>query len=56
MWLKIQNLNIYIDSQIVVKQTKGEYIAKDPKLAQYQALVKSYLALIPNIQINQINI
>ena len=44
--LKVQKISIYSDSQIVVKQTSGEYIAKDPKLAQYQALVKSYLALI----------
>ena len=35
--LGLKTLRIYSDSQIVVKQTKGEYIAKDPQLAQYQA-------------------
>ena len=49
--LRIQNLKIYSDSQIVVKQTNGEYIAKDPVLAKYQALVQSYLALIPKTQV-----
>ncbi|XP_074323402.1 uncharacterized protein LOC141660323 [Apium graveolens] len=33
--LKVQDLKIYSDSQIVVKQTNGEYIAKDPTLAKY---------------------
>ncbi|XP_074347591.1 uncharacterized protein LOC141686455 [Apium graveolens] len=37
--LRVQDLKIYSDSQIAVKQTNGEYIAKDPTLAKYQALV-----------------
>ncbi|XP_074342137.1 uncharacterized protein LOC141679568 [Apium graveolens] len=52
--LRVQDLKIYSDSQIVVKQTNGEYIAKDPTLAKYQALVQSYLASIPNNQVLQI--
>ncbi|XP_074367703.1 uncharacterized protein LOC141708116 [Apium graveolens] len=52
--LKIQDLKIYSDSQIVVKQTNGEYIAKDHTLAKYQALVQSYLASIPSHQVIQI--
>ncbi|XP_074373680.1 uncharacterized protein LOC141714031 [Apium graveolens] len=52
--LRIQDLKIYSDSQIVVKQTNGEYIAKDPTLAKYQALVQSYLASIPSHQFIQI--
>ncbi|XP_074347136.1 uncharacterized protein LOC141685940 [Apium graveolens] len=52
--LRIQDLKIYSDSQIIVKQTNGEYIAKDPVLAKYQALVQSYLALIPKTQVLQI--
>ncbi|XP_074342597.1 uncharacterized protein LOC141680206 [Apium graveolens] len=52
--LRIQDLKIYSDSQIVVKQTNGKYIAKDPVLAKYQALVQSYLALIPKTQVLQI--
>ncbi|KAL8134261.1 hypothetical protein AgCh_009346 [Apium graveolens] len=52
--LRIQNLKIYGDSQIVVKQTNGEYVAKDPTLAKYQALVQSYLASIPSHQVLQI--
>ncbi|KAL8104218.1 hypothetical protein AgCh_028445 [Apium graveolens] len=52
--LRIQDLNIYSDSQIVVKQINGEYITKDPILAKYQALVQSYLTLIPKTQVLQI--
>ncbi|XP_074377289.1 uncharacterized protein LOC141718807 [Apium graveolens] len=52
--LRVQDLKIYSDSQIVVKQTNGEYIANDPTLAKYQALVQSYLASIPNHQVLQI--
>ncbi|XP_074323201.1 uncharacterized protein LOC141660138 [Apium graveolens] len=37
--LGVNKMVIYSDSQIVVKQTSGEYIAKDPELAQYQERV-----------------
>ncbi|XP_063939916.1 uncharacterized protein LOC135148542 [Daucus carota subsp. sativus] len=53
--LSIRNLIIYSDSQIVVRQTNGEYLAKDPILTRYQALVKSYLTLIPGCKILQVN-
>ena len=53
--LGLKNLRIYSDSQIVVKQTKGEYIAKDPQLAQYQALVQTYLTQMAEVQLLQIN-
>ncbi|XP_074337088.1 uncharacterized protein LOC141674266 [Apium graveolens] len=49
--LRVQDLKIYSDSQIVVKKINGEYIAKDPILEKYQALVQSYLASIPNHQV-----
>ena len=39
----------------MVKQTKGEYIAKDPQLAKYQALVQTYLAQLAEVDIVQIN-
>ncbi|XP_074377022.1 uncharacterized protein LOC141718540 [Apium graveolens] len=52
--LRVQDLNIYIDSQIVVKQTNGEYVAKDLILEKYQAPVQSYLASIPRHQVLQI--
>ncbi|XP_074326807.1 uncharacterized protein LOC141664752 [Apium graveolens] len=51
--LKVWDLNIYSDCHIVVKQTNGEYIAKDPILAKYQALVQNYLASIPRYQVLQ---
>lgn len=53
--LNIQNLAIHSDSQIVVKQTVGEYIAKDATLAKYQKLVRSYLANIPSHQVVQVD-
>ncbi|XP_074346833.1 uncharacterized protein LOC141685638 [Apium graveolens] len=43
--------NNQAEYEIVVKQTNGEYIAKDPTLAKYQALVQSYLASIPSHQV-----
>ncbi|XP_074342780.1 uncharacterized protein LOC141680456 [Apium graveolens] len=52
--LRVQDLKIYSDSQIVVKQTNGEYIAKYTILAKYQTLVQSYLASIPKHQVLQI--
>ncbi|XP_074322734.1 uncharacterized protein LOC141659704 [Apium graveolens] len=52
--LKVRDLNIYSDSQIVVKQINGEYRAEVPIMAKYQALVQSYLASIPRHQILQI--
>ncbi|XP_074357139.1 uncharacterized protein LOC141696896 [Apium graveolens] len=52
--LRVQYLKLYNDSQIVVKQTNGDYIAKDPILEKYQALVQSYLASIPKYQVPQI--
>ncbi|XP_063938044.1 uncharacterized protein LOC135147920 [Daucus carota subsp. sativus] len=53
--LSIRNLTIHNDSQIVARQTKSEYLAKDPILTKYQALVKSYLTLIPGYKILQVN-
>ncbi|XP_074350084.1 uncharacterized protein LOC141689632 [Apium graveolens] len=53
--LGVKRLIVYSDSQIVVRQTNGEYIAKDPKLAQYQAMVTVILETIPDSTILQIN-
>ncbi|XP_074323710.1 uncharacterized protein LOC141660621 [Apium graveolens] len=54
--LGVRRLIIYSDSQIVVRQTNGEYIAKDPKLARYQQMVRAILETIPDSTILQINI
>ncbi|XP_074347023.1 uncharacterized protein LOC141685843 [Apium graveolens] len=53
--LEIRNLTIYNDSQIVVRKTNGEYVAKDPKLARYQEMVRAILETIPDSTILQIN-
>ncbi|XP_074352853.1 uncharacterized protein LOC141692005 [Apium graveolens] len=53
--LGISKMIIYSDSHIVVKQTSGEYIAKDPTLAQYQVMVRNILEVTPNITLLQIN-
>ncbi|XP_074364000.1 uncharacterized protein LOC141704711 [Apium graveolens] len=53
--LGVRRLTIYSDSQIVVRQTTGEYIAKDPKLARYQEMVRAILETIPDPTILQIN-
>lgn len=39
----------------MVKQTVGEYIAKDPKLARYQAMVRNMIATNPDYMFIQIN-
>ncbi|XP_074351707.1 uncharacterized protein LOC141690847 [Apium graveolens] len=48
-------MTVYSDSQIVVKQTSGEYVTKDPTLAQYQAMVRNILEATPDITILQVN-
>ncbi|XP_074355946.1 uncharacterized protein LOC141695611 [Apium graveolens] len=53
--LGISKMTVYSDSQIVVKQTSGEYIVKDPTLAQYQTMVRNILETTPDITIFQIN-
>ena len=53
--LNLKKLWIHSDSQIVVKQTKGEYIATDPQLEKYQAMVQTYLLQIPKVEPIQIN-
>ncbi|XP_074326977.1 uncharacterized protein LOC141664919 [Apium graveolens] len=51
--LGISKMTVYNDSHIVVK--RGEYIVKDPTLAQYQAMVRNILEATPDITILQIN-
>ncbi|XP_074360839.1 uncharacterized protein LOC141701094 [Apium graveolens] len=54
--LGVRRLTIYSDSQIVVRQTNGEYIAKDSKLARYQEMGRAILETVPdptNLQINR---
>ncbi|XP_074337280.1 uncharacterized protein LOC141674475 [Apium graveolens] len=53
--LGVRSLTIYSDSHITVRQTNGEYITKDPKLAQYQKMVRAILETIPDPTILQIN-
>ncbi|XP_074374654.1 uncharacterized protein LOC141715068 [Apium graveolens] len=53
--LGVRSLTIYSDFQIVVRQTNGEYIEKDPKLARYQEMVRAILETIPDSTILQIN-
>ncbi|XP_074342796.1 uncharacterized protein LOC141680479 [Apium graveolens] len=53
--LGLTKSDIYSDSQIVIKQTHGEYIIKDPKLALYQSMVRSILETIPYTTVLQIN-
>ncbi|XP_074328071.1 uncharacterized protein LOC141665984 [Apium graveolens] len=53
--LGVRNLTIYSDSHIVVRQTNGKYVAKDPKLARYQEMVRAILETIPDSTILQIN-
>ncbi|KAL8099799.1 hypothetical protein AgCh_032162 [Apium graveolens] len=53
--LGVRRLTIYSDSQIVVRQTNGEYIAKVPKLARYREMVRAILETIRDSTILQIN-
>ena len=53
--LQVQNLSIFSDSQIVVRQTVGEYATKDLVLAKYQTIVQSLLSSITNPTLVQVN-
>ncbi|KAL8098862.1 hypothetical protein AgCh_031544 [Apium graveolens] len=49
------NIKLSFRTQIVVRKTNGEYIAKDPKLARYQDMVRAILETISDSTILQIN-
>ncbi|XP_017221564.1 uncharacterized protein LOC135148512 [Daucus carota subsp. sativus] len=53
--LQLQNLIIYSDSQLVVRQTTGDYAVKDSTLARYQQQVQTRLSTFKSYQLHQIN-
>ena len=42
--IQVKHISIFSDSQIVVRQTAGEYATKDLVLTKYQAIVQSLLS------------
>ncbi|XP_074373921.1 uncharacterized protein LOC141714292 [Apium graveolens] len=53
--LQVQHLSIFSDSQIMVRQTTGDYATKDITLTKYHALVKSLLAFFSTHTLVQVD-
>ena len=52
--LDIVKLRIYFDSQLVVNQISGDYMAKDERIEAYHTLAKRELTRIPEFSIQQV--
>ena len=49
--IRAENLKVYADSQLVVRQVSGEYEVKDPALKAYNGLVKQLWQKFSQIQL-----
>ena len=47
--IRAQRVNVFVDSQLVVRQVTGEYEVKDPVLKAYNELVKQLWLKFPQI-------
>ncbi len=52
--LKIKNLEVFLDSELVVKQIHGEYRVKHPELIPLYEEIKSVLRKFPTIQVSHV--
>lgn len=52
--MKVENLNIYSDSQLVVRQIEGENQARDDRISLYLAYVKETLARIKRFSLRHV--
>jgi len=52
--LKITNIEIYGDSQLVVNQVKGSYDTKDEKLKPYRVVLIEFLEILDRYTIDTI--
>ncbi|GFZ19945.1 hypothetical protein Acr_28g0006500 [Actinidia rufa] len=52
--LEAQSLEVFSDSQLVVNQVQGDYLAKDSRMIAYLGEVKTLSAKIKEFKINQI--
>ncbi len=48
------NVRIFTDSEFVVKQVKGVYDRKDPRMAQYARRVEANLRLFDSFELNHV--
>lgn len=48
---KVKNLEVFLDSELVVKQIHGEYRVKHPELIPLYEEVKSVLRKFPKVQV-----
>lgn len=53
--LQVQKIAVYSDSQLVVRQTTGDYSTKDTNLNKYQELVQAMLSQFENYTLEQID-
>ena len=52
--LEVESLDVYSDSQLVVNQVQGDYLAKDVRMVAYMNEVKVMPMKIINFKIRQI--
>lgn len=52
--LGVQNLYIKGDSQLVVKQVKGDYQVKDPQLSKYLEIVQRLMLAVKEVKIEHL--
>ncbi|XP_058223096.1 uncharacterized protein LOC131332814 [Rhododendron vialii] len=53
--MKVTNLVVYCDSQLIVNQVLGDYEARDPRILKYQATTAEVISQFCNFSIKQIN-
>ncbi|GKV29468.1 hypothetical protein SLEP1_g38394 [Rubroshorea leprosula] len=52
--LKVQNIQVFSDSQLVVGQVKGSYETRDPQLGRYASVVNKLKSRFASFQIDKI--
>ncbi|XP_058192075.1 uncharacterized protein LOC131309461 [Rhododendron vialii] len=53
--MKVTNLVVYCDSQLIVNQVLSDYEARDPRMLKYQATTAELISQFRNFSIEQIN-
>ncbi|XP_058217408.1 uncharacterized protein LOC131328483 [Rhododendron vialii] len=53
--MKVSDLVIFCDSQLIINQVLGDYEARDPRMSKYQATAAELITHFKNFKIEQIN-
>lgn len=49
-----EDIQVYSDSQLIINQVQGEYLAKDDSMIQYLAVAQRLIKKIKNCKLTQI--